>query len=129
MLNGIWRALTENAAETRRSAEDPRLRGRTYHVPFARVWDEIIQMIQESDRWQLLDADEGRGRIRAEARTRVFGFVDDIWFRVKLDDNALTRLDMRSASRVGRADLGTNARRIARFMKHLDRRLDVNGEG
>jgi uncharacterized protein (DUF1499 family) len=38
-----------------------------------------------------------------------------------------TRVDLRSASRVGRADFGTNARRIARFLQKLDDRLSSAG--
>lgn len=127
LARSIWRGLTENAVQTSPNAEDPRLCGRTYSVPFARVWDEIVAMIQSNKRWKLISAHEGRGSIRAEASTLVFRFVDDVWFRVKLDENALTRVDMRSASRVGNADLGTNARRIDRFLRRLDRRLGVGG--
>lgn len=126
LARSIVKGLTENAVQTSASAEDPRLRGRTYGVPFATVWDEILGMIRSNKRWRLIDADEGRGAIRAEASTRVFRFVDDVRFRVMLDQNALTRVDMRSASRVGKGDLGTNARRINRFLRELDRRLGVD---
>ncbi len=126
MLNGIWKSLTQNSAQTRENADDTRLRGRTYVVPFATVWDEIIKMIESHPRWKLIRADEGTGLIHAEARTPVFRFVDDVRFKLKLDRNALTRVDMWSASRVGRGDLGTNARRIARFYRDLDRRLGVD---
>ncbi len=95
-------------------------------MPFATVWDEIIAMIREHPRWALIKADEGAGLIHAEAKTLVWRFVDDVRFKLKLDDNALTRLDMWSASRVGRADLGANARRIARFYRELDRRLGAS---
>lgn len=125
MLNGIWRALTTNSAQTRETAEDSRLRGRTYLVPFATVWDEILGMIESHPRWRLIRADEGTGLIHAEARTPVLRFVDDVRFKLKLDQNALTRVDMWSASRVGRGDLGANARRISRFYRELDRRLGV----
>jgi uncharacterized protein (DUF1499 family) len=126
VANKIWEALTQNTAQTSEEADDPRLRGRTYVIPFARVWDEIIEMIESAPRWTLVSADEGTGLIHAEARTLVFRFVDDIRFKLKLDQNALTRVDMWSASRVGRGDLGTNARRIRRFFRHLDRRLEVS---
>lgn len=123
-FEGLWKALTENSAQTSPDADDPRLRGRTYMVPFARVWDTIIDMIESRSRWKLIRADEGRGLIRAETRTPVLRFVDDVRFKLRLDENALTRLDMWSASRVGRGDLGANARRIHRFLKELDRRLE-----
>ena len=125
MRNALWRALTQNSAQTSENSEDGRLRGRTYHVPFATVWDEILQMIQTHPRWTLVRADEGSGLIRAEARTLVFRFVDDVRVKLKLDHNALTRVDMWSQSRVGKGDLGVNKRRIARFFRDLDRRLGV----
>jgi uncharacterized protein (DUF1499 family) len=125
-FGGIWQALTENSAQTRENTTDPRLRGRTYMVPFAKVWDEIIDMIENHPRWRLLRADEGSGLIHAEAKTLVFRFVDDVRFKLKLDHNALTRVDMWSASRKGKGDLGTNKRRIAKFYRQLDRRLDVS---
>lgn len=114
-----------NSAQTNKDSEDPRLRGRTYSIPFAAVWDEIVGMIESHSRWTLIRADEGAGTIRAEAKTPLLGFVDDVRFRVRLDQNALTRVDMRSASRVGKTDLGANARRIARFYRDLDRRLEA----
>lgn len=125
MWRRLIKALTENSAQTSEGAEDPRLRGRTYMVPFARVWDEIIQMIRERSRWALTRANEDKGLITAEATTPVFRFVDDVRFKVKLDSNALTRVDMWSQSRVGNADLGVNTRRIAKFFRDLDRRLGV----
>ncbi|UCC73495.1 MAG: DUF1499 domain-containing protein [Gemmatimonadota bacterium] len=124
--NGLWKALTENSAQTSEQADDLQLRGRTYLVPFATVWDEIIQMIQARARWKLVRADEGTGLIRAEATTPVFRLVDDVRFKLKLDRNALTRVDMWSASRAGKGDLGKNRRRIARFYRELDRRLGVD---
>ncbi len=123
----LWTTLTRNSAQTAENTPDPRLRGRTYSVPFARVWDESLKVIESSPRWKLIDADEGRGVIRAEATTLVLRFVDDVRLRIKLDQNALTRVDMRSSSRVGRGDLGANARRIRRFFRELDRRLGVSG--
>lgn len=114
----------QNSAETRPTAEDPRLSGRTYHIPFATVWDSILAMIKARRRWRLIYADEASGIIKAEA-SRLLRTVDDVRLRVSLDDNALTRVDMRSVSRTGRADLGVNTRRIGRFFRELDRKLGV----
>ena len=58
------------------------------------------------------------GRLEATARTRWFGFRDDVVVRVR-PDGAGSRVDVRSVSRVGRSDLGTNARRIRGFMDAL----------
>jgi hypothetical protein len=120
----IWRGLTHNRAYTREDAPDPRLRGRTYSVPFVVVWDAAMELAGGGLRgWSVTASDPRAGEIVAEARTTLWKFTDDIWIRISLDEDAQTRVDLTSASRVGRADLGTNARRIARFLHALDRRI------
>jgi uncharacterized protein (DUF1499 family) len=119
----LWTALTENRAFTRPDHVDPRLRGRTYAVPFARVWEAALEIIGGSGRWTVVEADARGGEIHAEARTLLWRFTDDVWIRISLDRDGQTRVDVASQSRVGKADLGTNARRIARFLHALDRRL------
>ena len=47
--------------------------------------------------------------LRAEFRTRLFRFVDDVMFEI--DDTKKT-IEFRSASRVGRNDLGVNRKRM-----------------
>lgn len=122
---GLWTALTRTHAQTEAGSPDPRLRGRTYQIAFARVWDTAVALAEAMPRWRLILTDEDRGIIQAEARTLIFKFTDDVTIRLRLDDNALTRVDILSASRRGLGDLGTNARRIARFLERLDQRLGV----
>ena len=119
----IWRALTRNRARTSPGADDPRLRGRSYAVPFDRVWTAALETAGATRGWTIVDSDPRAGTFRAEARTRLWKLVDDVEVRVSLDEEARTRVDLSSASRTGRADLGTNARRIARFLHALDRRI------
>jgi uncharacterized protein (DUF1499 family) len=54
----------------------------------------------------------------AYAETRLFRFRDDVVVRVTPGDGGST-LDMRSASRVGKSDLGVNAARITDFLADL----------
>lgn len=120
-------ALTRNRAQTHPNHSDPGLRGRTYAIPFARVWSEATAMASGGLRgWTLVEADEEKGVFRAEAKAPIFRFVADVQFRISLDEYAQTRLDMTSESRTGSVDLGTNARRIKRFLKILDRRLGAS---
>jgi hypothetical protein len=65
--------------------------------------------------WEIVSADESAGRIEAVATTRWFGFKDDIAVRVGATARG-SRIDVRSRSRVGRSDLGANARRIQAFL-------------
>lgn len=68
------------------------------------------------------------GIIEATSRTTVVGFVDDVVIRVTGTEQE-ARLDIRSASRFGRHDLGANASRIRRFLRELQARLDASTPG
>jgi Zn-dependent M28 family amino/carboxypeptidase len=123
----LGHALTRNRAATGYDHWDPRLRGRTYHIPFEQVWQASLALARGGKgglrRWTLMQADDYEGVIDAEAKTFLLRYVDDVRINVYLDEDAQTRVDLASQSRKGRADFGTNARRIARFLRALDRRL------
>jgi uncharacterized protein (DUF1499 family) len=76
--------------------------------------------------WRIVDADRENGRIEAVDTTFWFGFHDDIVIRVAPEGKG-SRVDMRSHSRVGRSDLGTNARRIRVFMTTMRASWGVTG--
>ena len=126
---GLLRTLRTNRARTRPDHPSPRLRGRAYAVPFAEVWLAVLETVERMPRWTIVAADSKGGTVAAEARTFLWRFTDDVEVRVSLDDHGLTRVDLRSSSRIGGTDLGTNARRIARFLHALDRRLRSRGGG
>jgi uncharacterized protein (DUF1499 family) len=67
--------------------------------------------------WQIVEGSPSERRIEAVATTRWFGFKDDIVIRISPAANGGSILDIRSLSRVGLSDLGTNARRIRTFLK------------
>lgn len=68
--------------------------------------------------WEIAAADAATGRIEATARTPWFGFRDDVVVRVS-PTAAGSRIDVRSVSRVGRGDFGTNAKRIRAYLDKL----------
>jgi hypothetical protein len=68
------------------------------------------------------------GIIEATERTLVAGFVDDMVIRVSGRDGD-ARVDIRSASRYGRHDLGANATRVRRFLRELQARLESTTPG
>jgi len=74
--------------------------------------------VAEAAGWTVHAVAPAQGRLEATATTRWFGFADDIVVRVRGDAGG-SRVDVRSKSRVGRSDLGTNAKRIARFLRDL----------
>jgi len=68
--------------------------------------------------WELVAADPSAGRIEATDTTALFGFKDDVVVRVRPDGNG-SRIDVRSLSRVGGGDIGTNAKRIRAYLQRL----------
>ena len=68
--------------------------------------------------WQIVAEVPAEGRIEATDTTFWFGFKDDIVIRiVPAGDRSL--LDIRSVSRVGISDVGTNAARIRTFLAKI----------
>ncbi len=86
-------------------------------VPFDRAWDAVGEAMLDLG-WEEVGEDRDSGRRQALDRTGVFRFVDDIVVRVRPVDSGF-RVDVRSRSRVGRGDLGVNARRIRTFVARL----------
>lgn len=125
-MDRIRQVLSTNAVSTSADAQDHRLRGRTYAIPFERVWATALALATERKGWTVIRADDQDGLIQAEVRTRLLRFVNDVTIRVALDPNAQTRVDLTSVSRRGRGDLGANARRVGRFLRLLDRRLEAS---
>lgn len=68
--------------------------------------------------WEIVSADTAAGRLEATATTRWFGFKDDVVVRIR-PDAAGSRVDVRSVSRVGKSDVGTNAARVRTFLARL----------
>ena len=68
--------------------------------------------------WVMVAADSADGRIEATATTRWFGFKDDVVIRVR-PDGAGSLVDVRSVSRIGGSDVGTNAARIRAFVARV----------
>jgi uncharacterized protein (DUF1499 family) len=70
--------------------------------------------------WEIVDAQASEGRIEATDTTFWFGFKDDVVVRIKAADQG-SRIDVRSVSRVGKSDVGTNAKRIRAYLERLTR--------
>ncbi|WP_418316025.1 DUF1499 domain-containing protein [Piscinibacter sakaiensis] len=68
--------------------------------------------------WEIVTIAPDELRIEATATSFYFGFKDDVVIRVAPSE-AGSRIDVRSVSRVGRADFGTNAKRIRDYFSKL----------
>jgi uncharacterized protein (DUF1499 family) len=95
----------------------PDLEPITVPIPREQAFDKALAEAQ-AEGWQIVTADKSMGRIEATDTTRWFGFKDDIVVRLTAW-GAGTRVDVRSVSRIGRGDVGTNAARIRRYLGKL----------
>ena len=87
-------------------------------APKTEVFRLALQTAREMG-WEIVDSDRDEGRIEATDTTFWFGFKDDVVIRVAAEAGGGTRVDVRSVSRVGRSDVGTNAARIREFLDKL----------
>lgn len=83
--------------------------------------DQAFERALEAARdmgWEIVAADPVEGRIEATDTTFWFGFKDDVVVRVRPAGGG-SRIDVRSVSRVGRSDVGTNAERIREYLAKI----------
>ncbi|AHY46318.1 Protein of unknown function (DUF1499) [Rubrobacter radiotolerans] len=86
----------------------------------------LLAAVERLPRWSFkkgIVSGEDSG-LRFVRRTRVFGFKDDVTARVTALGTEGSRLEARSASRVGKSDLGQNPRNLKELLRALQRVLD-----
>ena len=88
------------------------------------AYDAVLKVVAKR-RWHVVDARPPQsagardGLIEAIARTPILSFRDDVVVRVRPTPDG-ARIDVRSASRYGRHDLGTNAARVRALIDDVD---------
>lgn len=100
----------------------PDLRSSRFKLPPAELLKQATEVAQSMG-WQIIVAAPLEGRLEATDTTFWFGFKDDIVVRITPSEGG-SRVDVRSVSRVGRSDVGANARRIRAFLEKLRARVD-----
>jgi uncharacterized protein (DUF1499 family) len=91
---------------------------RLMKVPPERAFEQALRAAREMG-WEIVDAKSKDGSIEATDTTFWFGFKDDVVIRITPEPDG-SRVDVRSLSRVGKSDVGTNAKRIRMFFKKLE---------
>ncbi|MEM6666590.1 MAG: DUF1499 domain-containing protein [Pseudomonadota bacterium] len=101
---------------------------------FEADFDEAVTLVEDAlaeagwvvETIRRRDGEPRQITFEAVARTFIVGFPDDVAIRLS-EGRDFIRMDMRSASRYGRHDLGANARRITSFLEAFDDRLRQRG--
>jgi uncharacterized protein (DUF1499 family) len=103
------------------------------NVSAQEAYNAVLKVITKR-KWHVVDARPPQataprdGLIEAIARTPILGFRDDVAVRVRATQEG-ARIDIRSASRYGRHDLGTNAARVRALIEDIDDVLATPAKG
>jgi len=111
-----WRYEGDSIAAQQRRAY-PDIAPVLLAMPLDSAYGVAYRTVQQMG-WEVTAASRPDRRIEAAATTTWFGFVDDVVVRVT-PGSGIARVDVRSVSRVGRGDVGANAKRIRDFVARL----------
>jgi uncharacterized protein (DUF1499 family) len=115
----IWPTI--NDVKTGGTPEYADLKPQSFGGAPERVFAEALA-VAEALGWEVTSQDAASGEIQAVATTRIFRFKDDVTITVGRGAGGST-INVRSRSRIGKGDLGANARRIRLFQAELAKRF------
>jgi uncharacterized protein (DUF1499 family) len=83
-----------------------------FNGSMANAKEKLLSVIDSLPRTTVVE--ERDNYLRVEFRSELFGFVDDVEFLLSQAQSNKTKIDFRSASRLGLSDLGVNKARMKR---------------
>ena len=117
--------LTTNVAEVSPESDFPELRQPRYEAPPALLFD-VLRRSAEGLRWDIRVLDPQKKEIQAVVTSRIWRFKDDVVARAEpAPKGGGSILYVRSASRVGKGDLGANIRHVMDLRLAVEARLPV----
>ncbi len=116
----IWPTI--NDVTTGATPQYPDLQPQMFRQAYEQVFDAAAAVARGEMGWEVTEEDRTKGVIQAVAATRLFRFKDDVTVLFGHEGDQ-TKVVVRSHSRIGKGDLGTNARRIRAFQAALAKRL------
>lgn len=117
----VWPFI--NIVETGKTPEYPDIQPCLYPFPIDQVYNAAHEVVQSLSLWRVVQVDKKHGMIGVEVTTPLFRFIDDITITIDVIKEK-TRVCARSASRVGKWDLGQNARNLRLFFRSIDKYLE-----
>jgi uncharacterized protein (DUF1499 family) len=112
----VWPTI--NDVRTGATPEYPDIQPQRFSKPADQIFAAALSTAREMD-LEIISQSPEKGEIQAVATTRILRFKDDVTISVTREG----LVNVRSKSRIGKGDLGTNARRIRDFQSALGRRL------
>lgn len=86
-------------------------------LSYDEAYDRALEAAKDMP-WTLVNESRKNGKIEAYEKLGWYGFIDDVVIRVDTTETG-SRIDIRSKSRIGRGDLGVNAKRIQAYTKEF----------
>lgn len=117
----IWPVI--DVVETGKTPEYPQIRPQYYTAEPRRVFEQSRGAIESMENWTLVSDDPNTQTITATRETSILGFVHDVEVWIEPVTEFVTRVRVRSASRMSKGDFGQNARNIRELFRALDERL------
>lgn len=106
---------TPNCVNSKSQDAESRIEPLAYNSTASEVMADLKTVIQNQERTKIIT--ETENYLYAEFTSKLMGFVDDVEFLV--DDSAKV-IHVRSASRLGKSDLGVNRKRIETIRAKLN---------
>lgn len=103
---------TPNCVSTQSSDEIHKIEPLTYDSSLEKAKEKIVEIISLIKRTKIIS--QTNNYIHAEFKSRIFRFVDDVEFYFDDDEKII---HFKSASRVGRSDMGVNRKRMENIRK------------
>ncbi|OIP31713.1 MAG: hypothetical protein AUK47_21980 [Deltaproteobacteria bacterium CG2_30_63_29] len=117
--------LLHNVATTEGSKLYPDLKPLESSLEPDVLFAHVEHVASNQVRWKIVGRDQEKRELRVECTTALFRWVDDV--RIWVDCDAARgrcALHLHSKSRVGKGDLGANAKRIRAFLAAVAERLE-----
>ena len=115
------RLFTINDVTSGESTAYPTLKSRVYYAPTETVLVAAQQAVRNLPGWRVVRIDDNDG-LDAEVQV-IGGVLDDVSVYVQQLSLGQTRVTIRSRSRQGRGDLGSNAHHVRTLQDAMDQRL------
>lgn len=122
----LFTYMTTNVAETTEHNILPELRLRSYAMNADALYGLVAEAIDALG-WKVLSVSPRTKTINAMVVTRLWRFKDDVVIRVQPRPDGKSAVYVRSSSRVGKGDLGANARHVIDLYQWLDMKVPEPG--
>ena len=120
--------LTTNIARTSDDHPFPELRTPVFEVGTDELYNAVKDAAIELG-WSIMDSNDVEWRLDLAAKTHLLLFTDDVEVVLKplgcVDGVTTTALEIRSQSRIGKADFGANADHIRKLVRTVNNRLKL----